>query len=360
MDDVEFEALRFVEVGGLGLFKDAFPQQTRFFDINPRPQRDSDFRGLLDLRRALAKGDADLVICNPLDRSPWHPDLIGRMIFNRRLFSEGFSPLRPYGQQLLRFPLAMPLAVYDMADFPYIERGSLYLMDRAQLYFKRELPADEWQVLTKTATPRQPSLRFRRKVRYKSRLARLQPLPLGLRASSLPNLPADPPEKRMDVFFAGMREGLPVRERALAELETLRADGYRIDIAEGRMPQKEFYERCARAWLTLSPEGLGWDCFRHYEAAACWSVPVINQPRIRRHAPLLEGQHAFYFDVEFGALSQTVRHALSNKDRLREMAEQAHAHVMANHTPKAIARYIVQTVFDAGLIKSQAAMPRKS
>lgn len=95
-------------------------------------------------------------------------------------------------------------------------------------------------------------------------------------------------------------------------------------------------------------------------AAARPSVPVINQPRIRRHAPLLEGQHAFYFDVEFGALSQTVRHALSNKDRLREMAEQAHAHVMANHTPKAIARYIVQTVFDAGLIKSQAAMPRKS
>ena len=73
-----------------------------------------------------------------------------------------------------------------------------------------------------------------------------------------------------------------------------------------RLSLPEFYQRAARAWLVWSPEGLGWDCFRHYEAPACGSVPVINQPNIERHQPLVHGEHAFYYDRSPGELTRTI------------------------------------------------------
>ena len=88
----------------------------------------------------------------------------------------------------------------------------------------------------------------------------------------------------------------------------------------------------ARAWLTWSPEGLGWECFRHYEAPFAFSVPIINSPTIIRYRPLIDGIHAFYYcPDEPNALAEKVKTALGDKKRLREMAERAHAHVLKYH-----------------------------
>ena len=92
----------------------------------------------------------------------------------------------------------------------------------------------------------------------------------------------------------------------------------------------------------MSPEGLGWDCFRHYEAPACGSAPLINQPWLDRHAPLIAGEHALYYDVEPGGLTRAVTAALADKPALAKMAAAAQAHVMAHHTPQALARYVVE------------------
>ena len=132
-----------------------------------------------------------------------------------------------------------------------------------------------------------------------------------------------------------------MRGRGISELLALRDKGLKIDIANEVLSPREFYERCARAWLVWSPEGLGWDCFRHYEALACKAVPIINYPAIERHQPLIEREHAFYYGVEPGGLTRTVLFALSNKGRLARMAEAGCSHVLAHHTPAAIARYIV-------------------
>jgi glycosyltransferase involved in cell wall biosynthesis len=148
-------------------------------------------------------------------------------------------------------------------------------------------------------------------------------------------------EKTADVFFAGSVEGLPVRERGLRELAALRESGLRVDIPETRLSRREFYARCAQAWLTFSPEGLGWDCFRHYEAAALGSVPVINYPSILRHAPMAEGVHCFFYSPEPGGLTDVVLRALSDKERLKRMASEASALVMRAHTPKALCDHVL-------------------
>ncbi len=134
-----------------------------------------------------------------------------------------------------------------------------------------------------------------------------------------------------------------MRQRGFSELLALRDRGFVVDIPERQLSQSEFYRRCAQARLTWSPEGLGWDCFRHYEAAMCRSVPLINQPTIERYRPLLHGSHAIYYDVEAGGLTRAATAALSDRPHLEVMGRAARDHVLTHHTPEAIARYVVRT-----------------
>ena len=156
-------------------------------------------------------------------------------------------------------------------------------------------------------------------------------------------------EKTADVFFAGDTESSSsVRAAGMRELTALRERGITVDIPQSRLPLPEFYQRAARAWLVWSPEGLGWDCFRHYEAPACGAVPVINQPTIERHQPLAAGEHAFYYDPAPGELTRTIVAALADKDRLRAMARAGQSHVMAHHTPERWRAMWSKSTLDSG------------
>lgn len=334
------EELRIIEMSRHPIVKAGLPDQTLFYSINPR----SEYRGDLSLRALLdviRSARIDLVILKPEASAPHSADALFRMIFNRRTFTERPAWHRPFAPLLLRWFRAVPVAVVDTSDFAYVERAQFPYLDRSVAFFKRELPQDEWKLFTKTGSRTQPSLRFRALPRYRRRVGKFLPISLGLPADAAASLPNGTTEKTTDIFFAGNVTGLPVRERAVAELRALREDGYNIDIAEGRLDRATFYRRCAQAWLTLSPEGLGWDCFRHYEAAACGSIPLMNQPGIRPYAPFRHGLEGFYYGTEPGGLAAAARAALADRPALRRIAAAAREHVLQHHTPEARARYIV-------------------
>jgi hypothetical protein len=266
-----------------------------------------------------------------------------RALFHRRTLRGEVSFSRALGPQLLRAGASAPIAVIDHEDIPLINRNNLFLLDRCHTYFKRELPVDRWRLFLKTEHANLPTPRFRMRARNLARIAKLQPISLGLPRPSLAAIPTESIEKTVDVFFAGQVEGSSsVRARGMAELAVLRERGLTVDVPSERMPPAEFYRRAAAAWLTWSPEGLGWDCFRHYEACACESVPVISQPTIERHRPLVAGEHAFYYDVEPGGLTRAIMAAIADKPRLSKMAQAARRHVLAHHTPSALARSVVE------------------
>ena len=100
----------------------------------------------------------------------------------------------------------------------------------------------------------------------------------------------------------------------------------------------------AAAWLAWSPGGLGWDCYRHYEAPLVGTVPLINNPTILRYQPLRDGEHAFYYAPEPGGLAEVARKALADKPRLRKIAEAARAHVRARHVLRARVEHVAATV----------------
>jgi hypothetical protein len=350
--------LRLVEIGAVPFIKACFPEQTTFFStfVGAQPERILDrgyrvsLRGLAQVWRAVHQPGVALIVCHPTSFAPWHWKWLTRIIFHRRILQGHISPAPWFAPQMLRGRMSAPLAIMDMDDIPIIHRSRLFLLDRCQTYFKRELPADRWRLFLRTAHPDLPTPRFRRQKRFAERLIKLRPISLGLPHDRVHLLPIQSTEKTTDIFFSGrLADSSTVRSRGFSELLALRDRGLIVDVADNSLAPLEFYARCARARLVWSPEGLGWDCFRHYEALACNAVPIINNPPIERYRPLMPGEHAFYYDVEPGGLTRTVLFALSDKSRLLRMGEAGRQYVLAHHTPVAIARYIVQTTLGRAL-----------
>ncbi len=113
----------------------------------------------------------------------------------------------------------------------------------------------------------------------------------------------------------------------------------------------EYMQRMAQAWLVWSPEGFGWDCYRHYEAAFAGSVPVINRPANSRPRPYEDGVECFYYDPVGDDLERVLKLALEDKERLRAMAVRGREKVLANFTRAAIVASM-----EAEIARRQAAM----
>jgi len=266
------------------------------------------------------------------------------MLFHQRIFLGHLSLTRALGPQLLRASTSAPVAILDFEDLPLINRNNFFLLARADAYFKRELPVDRWRLFMKTGHPNMPTTRFRGQQRYADWLKKIHPISIGLPLSQFDMLPADPVAKSVDVFFSGrVEQSSSIRTGGMAELLALKKMGVVVDISDRPLPPAEFYDRCARAHLTWSPEGYGWDCFRHYEAPVCRSVPVINYPTIERYSPFVAGEHAFFYNVEPGGLTRAILSALQDKPGLSRMAEAGRRHVLAHHSPMGISRYVVET-----------------
>jgi hypothetical protein len=340
-----------IEIGDKPFVSSAFPEESAYFSTTwsgDRPAEGRVLTGLFALWRALGDPAVTLIVCHPTYYAPWSWRHLIRSLFSRHIFRGRMPILRAYAPQLLRWRGRAPIVVLDHEDLPLINRNNLFLLDRCRLWFKRELPVDAWRVFLKTAHANLPTARFRTEPRNRARIAKLRPISLGLPLGA--DQPSAEPgvEKTSAVFFAGRVEGSSsLRAQGLAELMALRVEGVSVDIPEGPLPRDEFYRRCAAAWLVWSPEGYGWDCFRHYEALACGAVPVINLPTILRRQPLMAGEHALYYEPEAGGLTRVIRAALADKSALTTIAKSGREHVLAHHTPAAISRHMVEAAAQA-------------
>jgi hypothetical protein len=346
--------LKILEIGDFPIMQEGFPETTKTYHTDPHTPRSArivSLSTLPSLLRDLSDPSFDLIVAHPTDQAPWGLDSIMRMVFRRSVLRGDIRLLQRYGPQLLRRRAAAPIAIVDRADSPIIFRHNVFMLDRATVYFKRELPPDRWRLFMGTMHPRLPTPRFRMRERYMRGIAKVRPISLGVSARFAQEQGArlrPTSEKAIDVFFAGRVLGsATLRERGLKELLALRAKGIVVDIPDRRLTPDEFLDRCGRSWLVWSPEGLGWECFRTYEAAVCGAVPVLNRQAIERYQPLRDGVHAIYYDAEPNELSQVIENALRDRDRLAAIAAAARAHVLAYHTHAALARYVAETTLAA-------------
>jgi Glycosyl transferases group 1 len=363
-------APKILEIGAMPFMWQAFPTSTEFHsswhdETVSAPEHGRHLVSLATLprlARGLADTSFDVVVVHAPPSSPWGRRALVRALFRRSVLGGNLPAFRAFGAELLRLPVAAPIVVLDFEDATTIARSNLFLLDKAALYFKRELPVDHWQVFAGTAHWRVPTPRFRANKRNRARIGKLRPLSLGVpfeverRAAAFA---APEGERTIDVFFAGrIRDSSTVRERGFAELQALRREGYAIDVSDAALPLDEYLARCRRAHLVWSPEGFGWQCFRTYEAAICGTAPLCSRPGVELYRPLIEGVHAIYYDVEPGELTRTVKAALADRNLLRTIGAAAEAHVRAFHTPTAVARHIVDAAVE--ITGQRAAQPAGS
>ena len=349
---MDLSSIHILEIGDHTHFKRTFFERTTLLWTGrqrPKTFTQHDYadctpRAFARAMREVAAGKFDIVIAYAGQRSPWHPRYWARAMFGRAPLS---AAIRVFGVRWLRYmQLQTPLAVLDMHDISTIHGSNFFLLDIARLYFKRELPVDYWQSLYGTAHANLPTLRIRRNPLWQRRVAKLRPISLPAGVIDLDRSETDVfSSKTADIFFAGAVDGnSTVRERGLRQLQKLADRGLTIDIATERLSQAEFYQRMSRAWLAWSPSGLGWDCYRHYEAPQCLSVPVINYPTIARRRPLEDGIHAIYYSPEDDGLDRAIKIALADKERLRKIALAGRAHVRACHTGPAFCEDVLRSV----------------
>ncbi len=337
--------LRILEIGDELLFKRGVPDQTDFFwtGYRPRGKIAIAFGPVAFLRamRRLRRNEYDLLAVHAPLYPPWHPRVILTILRDWHVWApRGLFAV--FGWWLIQRFHRVPMVAIDVNDSFGIGRHAFRLIDKSRAYFKRELPADRWQVFFRSGHAKLPGLRWRRKRKSQRRLAKLRPLSYG---SANPVAPIAPQTKTADVFFAGAVAGnSTVRSDGIEELLALRQEGYVIDIPEGRLDMAEFHRRVARAWLAWSPGGLGWDCARHYEIAWLGTVPLMNYPTIVRDQPFRDGEHCVLYSVEPGELARAVRAALADKTRLARMGAAAAAHGYAHHTAKARAERVAIAV----------------
>jgi hypothetical protein len=303
-------------------------------------------RDLWRLRKELRAGRYDLVIACANDDPVW------------RIDRSWFANLRKTLTKFVRWPASLafylvpwmlektdvPLAVYEWDDNTAIARKNWGLLQRATLYFKTQMPRNPYKAFFFQDRRNDDLFNIIRQPRFVQWAEKMRPYTVGISVpenwANLQNV-----EKKTDIFFAGPVGYSFVRAEGLRQLEALREQGYIIDLVvtdkQPRLSSDEFLRRCAEAWLSWSPEGAGWDCARHYWAPLMGSVPLLNHPDTRRHRPLLDGVHAFYYGVEDDDLQRVARLALADKARLRQMAAAGEAHVRANHTLPALADYLI-------------------
>jgi hypothetical protein len=150
--------------------------------------------------------------------------------------------------------------------------------------------------------------------------------------------------KDIDLFFSGTINS-DAREEALPALELLKAKGYNVVINKDRLNMEQFLMYMSRSYLCLSPAGVGYDCFRHYEIMLCSSVPVINLPREPLMHPLEHGGNCFlYKDAD--DLVKQVEFLLTQKEMLVRMGKDLSRQVPATNNIYSVGRDMLYRYID--------------
>jgi hypothetical protein len=267
--------------------------------------------------RDLRQGIYDLVALPSVDMSYGY-DPHWRKLFVRRLVRATASTRVAAAVLEAIFHLRKNVVVFmDVSDVPALSYEVCTLVPDFLCYFKREFV---------------PGRTLRAEARWQKVNDHVVPSSLFLPTA---DFVPDAAKKTTDVFFAGHCNNV-VRQQGLPQLQRLGALGYKIDVPAGRLEYQEYLQRLAQAWLVWSPEGYGWDCYRHYEAAFAGSVPVINTPDPHRVRPYEDGTECFYYQPENDGLQQVIVEALNDKMRLRAMAERARIRVLTRYTRQAL------------------------
>lgn len=169
--------------------------------------------------------------------------------------------------------------VIDLVDRLFLNSEEIRVLGEADLYFKWNQPFDTSKLVRKFGRPDPSHLELLE--------SRLRGIPLGLSDARYHRFRKfRTKEKKYDLFWAG-NTGNSHRLRIVREMERISSrHGLKTLILKTPVSPEEFCREAAASKVVLSPEGQGWECWRHIEAFALGSIPLMNAPTA--HAPAWE------------------------------------------------------------------------
>ncbi|MBD3308030.1 hypothetical protein GF339_16430 [candidate division KSB3 bacterium] len=230
-----------------------------------------------------------------------------------------------------------PVVVVDLNDIPYLKPGMVEVLQECKLYFKREVPYNRFGIYHSFRSAKyrtQETLALLKKIRH---------IPLGILDSTFDELSQmRTPSQDIDVFWVGQMSST-IRVKVSQYLRELASQNrWKIVIPQERLSFEEYCRMVARSKITVSVEGDGWDCFRHYEAVALGSLPLINTPTVDA-AWWHKMPKDIYFDNDFSNFTDRIQQLLDD-EALRKACLQKMETVIKHHMVwSKIIQYIVNT-----------------
>lgn len=249
-----------------------------------------------------------------------------------------FRYLRALPFSLAELNRYAPVAVIDFTDSPMLTPNDQGVLRDCSLYFKRETPFDRLFLYYQD----RPSPWATRRKELLPILEKVHNIPLGIEDAKYAALKQQRTSVQdIDVLFLGEITNT-LRKTGMERLQELVATSHwKIVITQG-LPFHEYCGMIARSKLTISIAGGGWDCFRHYEAVALGSLPLMNQPIIDAvwWHPMPED---IFFENTFSnfttRIEQLLQHDELRRTCLNTLEQQIEQHMLHSK----IVTYIVNT-----------------
>ena len=253
--------------------------------------------------------------------------------------------------------LRIPIAMINRSDNGRFTVGSDWFYRRCHACFVRELHPQPEIALQDLFTPSGGNPQNNRRARKLiSRLdpgcpsardiSKLHPISLGARSEAL-STTTPQNTKEWDLFFSGHLNEKGLRGRLLEELRFVAERKKWKVLLRDRVPYEEYLRCMAASKLSFSPPGMGWDCWRHYEAMLAGSIPVMSYPTILQYQPAIDGEHCFYFAPEPGGLTRCLEKAMQHAERFPSMAEAGRRLVLEHHTYPKLRDYVIHKTIAA-------------
>jgi hypothetical protein len=338
--------MRILEIGECPYVSTFLPGRADFYSVarTAGPEKRLTLRRILLLEKRLKKGDYDFVVYHVAAKvvAPRHRNMpawrtlleLLSGLFRFYKVSWHFFHHRLMGTET-------PLVVLDRQDVPRITETESRWLDRCRFWFMRELPPNHMSLFLNMNRRCGDVVNIGRQESLRRNFDKIEPFGLGFDPDLIDRAQVEPGEKLHDIFYAGASHTSTVRQRGLGELRVLKERGWRVYVPEERLTGEDFLRACARSWLVWSPEGQGWDCYRHYEALMLNSVPLINLPTTEHLWPLQHGEHCLHYRPEAGGLIDAVESALKDRERLTKIAKRGRAHVLKHHSHVELVRHVL-------------------
>lgn len=343
--------MRILEVGLTDLLKRNYPDEVDFVSTRVRWKEANNYSrnehlwrsikknfqaALLSLKEKFSQRNYDVVVVRalgPTMNPRYGPDVWFQQAMGMALRS--FIKIH-CGKKGTR------LVVLDITDHMTIHPRDKYFLKRADLYFKRELALNKYQSLEAILPFYHDVGRCVYEDWYQEYLQKLRPLPLGAPQAGT-QISTNFSLKKWDLFYSGGDRKVWMRQALSEWLRVCEEAGLKVYFPQERIPKEEFLNAITQSWVTISPSGTGWDCYRHYEIPWQGSIPMLTTPGIFRYAPTLHNESCFILDPQNFSIDWMVS-LFRDKEHLRKMTIQAQEHFLQYHSEEAIGRYIRQEI----------------